>query len=356
MKVYVRIVTSKSTGLNQISDTQERRSADRRTRLRRLTDRQTAILELVSTGLENKEIAHQLGISEQAVKEHVSNLLRLLSAPNRAALGDAAATRRFVGTADLDPEWLRVLFLDAPVFVALLEGPEHRFVVVNEAYRRAAGPRTLEGRTFREAFPDLDEQGISRLLDEAFETGEPRRAMDQPARWYRERPDEPTPGYFTLLIQPMRRADGTIGGVVFFAIDVTEQVNANNAAKQITDEREAILAQLPSGVLVVDPKGAILTINEAGQRILPFEPDGVTKPWEILELRELDSGRALEREERPLVRALSGTRSPEADYLGLNALTGQRIALRISAAPLFAASGEVRGAVAVFTEIARPDS
>jgi DNA-binding CsgD family transcriptional regulator len=342
--------------VSQISDVRERRQGERRSQLRRLTDRQTAILELVATGLENKEIAHQLGISEQAVKEHVSNLLRLLSAPNRAALGDAAATRRFVGTADLDPEWLHVLFLDAPVFVALLEGREHRFIAVNEAYRKAAGPRALVGRTFREAFPDLDENGIVRLLDQAFATGEPRRSIHQPARWYLEGSAEPTPGFLTVVIQPMRRSDGTVGGVVFFAIDVTEQVNANHKTRQITDEREAILAQLPSGVIVVDRTGSILTINDAGQRILPFEPDGVTKPWEVLELRDLETGRELKRDDRPLVRALGGTRSPETDYLGVNVLTGHRFPLRISAAPLFAPGGDVRGAVAVFTEIARPDS
>src|SRR5713226_8693782 len=100
----------------------------RNTRGRRLTDRQTAVLELVATGLGNKEIGHELGISEQAVKEHVSNLLRLLAAPNRAALGDAAATLRMVGTTDVAPEWLGLLFLRAPLMIALLEGPEHRFI------------------------------------------------------------------------------------------------------------------------------------------------------------------------------------------------------------------------------------
>jgi len=167
--------------VSQISDTQERRRGDRRSHGRRLTDRQAAILELVATGLENKEIAHQLGISEQAVKEHVSNLLRALAAPNRAALGDAAATRRFVGTANVDPEWLSVLFVNAPVHIALFEGAEHRFVAVNETYRSSAGPRELLGRTFREAFPDLDESGIVRLLEEAFATGESRPAPELPA-------------------------------------------------------------------------------------------------------------------------------------------------------------------------------
>ncbi len=343
--------------LRQFSDAQDRRRGDRRTRGRRLTDRQASILELVATGLENKEIAHQLGISEQAVKEHVSNLLRLLSAPNRAALADAAATRRFVGTSDLDPGWLSVLFLDAPALIALLEGPEHRFVAANETYRRAAGPRELDGRTFREVFPDLDETGLVRYLTDAFTTGEPQRAAEVPARWYRAQDAAaPDPGYLTLLVQPMRTADGAVGGVVFFAIDVTEQHEAHEAARQRTAERRAILAQLPSGVIVVDGAGVVREINDAGQRILQltFDPNGQTAPWQILELRDLKTRAPLEREQRPLMRALAGRESPERDYLGVNALTGEEIALRISAAPLFASDGTVRGATAVFTQISRP--
>lgn len=172
-----------------------------------MTDRQASILELVANGLENKEIAFRLGISEQAVKEHVSNLLRLLSAPNRAALADAAATRRFVGTSDLDPAWLSVLFLDAPVRIALLEGPEHRFVAVNDAYRTWAGPRELERRAFREAFPDPDDADLERAMDDAFNTGEPRRVALGAGR---------------VIVQPMRIADGSVGGVAIFAIDTTE--------------------------------------------------------------------------------------------------------------------------------------
>ena len=40
--------------------------------------------------------------SEQAVKEHVSRLLQRFAVTNRAALGDAAATMRFVGTFAID--------------------------------------------------------------------------------------------------------------------------------------------------------------------------------------------------------------------------------------------------------------
>jgi len=345
------------TTLRRFSDAGDRRHGDRRMHGRRLTDRQASILEFVASGLENKEIAHRLGISEQAVKEHVSNLLRLLSAPNRAALADAAATRRFVGTSDLDPGWLSVLFLDAPALIALLEGPEHRFVAVNDAYRRAAGPRELEGRAIREVFPELNEAGIVRYLDEAFETGEPRSAVDVAARWYRQpEADAATPGRVTCLVHPMRTADGSVGGVVLFAIDVTAEHDAHEAVRQRSAEWRAILAQLPSGVIVVDSAGIVREINDAGQRILQvtFDPDGKTAPWQILELRDLKTRAPLDRGDRPLMRALAGRESPERDYLGVNALTGEEMVLRISAAPLFELDGTVRGATAVFTLISRP--
>jgi len=326
----------------------------RRTRGRRLTDRQTAVLELVASGLGNKEIAHELGISEQAVKEHVSNLLRLLAAPNRAALGDAAATLRVVGTTEVAPEWLGLLFLHAPLHVALLEGDAHRFIAVNDAYRRAAGPRELIGRTFREVFPDLNEAGVVRLIDEAYRTGEPQSAPAVPAHWYRESTDHTSLGYFSTMVQPMRHADGSVGGVAFFAIDVTDEVEARNAARDISDERQAILDQLPSGVVTVDAEGIVMGINATGREILGVGDEIVGRTaWETLTFVG-DGDAPLDAERRPLRRALNGARVDASDYRAKVAATGKPVDLRISAAPLFDARGKVRGAVAVFTLLTRP--
>jgi DNA-binding NarL/FixJ family response regulator len=50
----------------------------------RLTDRELEVLRLVVTGLRNKEIAAELGISENTVKFHLRNILDKLHAQNRA--------------------------------------------------------------------------------------------------------------------------------------------------------------------------------------------------------------------------------------------------------------------------------
>lgn len=53
-------------------------------RLNTLTGRQKMVLTILTEGLPNKVIAHQLGISETTVKAHVGEILRKLKVYNRA--------------------------------------------------------------------------------------------------------------------------------------------------------------------------------------------------------------------------------------------------------------------------------
>lgn len=50
-----------------------------------LTDREMGVLQLIATGLSNKQIAGQLFISEETVKVHIRNLLRKLNVHSRVA-------------------------------------------------------------------------------------------------------------------------------------------------------------------------------------------------------------------------------------------------------------------------------
>jgi DNA-binding NarL/FixJ family response regulator len=57
-----------------------------------LTIREQQIVPLIGRGLANKEIANQLGLSEQTVKNHVHRILRKVGAEDRLGISDALLT------------------------------------------------------------------------------------------------------------------------------------------------------------------------------------------------------------------------------------------------------------------------
>jgi two-component system NarL family response regulator len=59
------------------------RAADEQARTPRLTDRELQVLALVARGLSNREVAEQLFISENTVKNHVRNILEKLQLHSR---------------------------------------------------------------------------------------------------------------------------------------------------------------------------------------------------------------------------------------------------------------------------------
>ena len=74
-----------------------------------LTPRQELVLELLSKGLMNKEIAHRLHVTEKTVKNYMTELMLKLKARNRVEAALIARERRAAAHESVDPEaWSRV--------------------------------------------------------------------------------------------------------------------------------------------------------------------------------------------------------------------------------------------------------
>lgn len=208
-----------------LSSSDGRSGHDRRDTDLHLTPREREVLALVLRGAQNKEIASQLGQSEQSVKEHVSDLLRKFGVPNRAALGEAGAHLDLVGPALLERSWFPQLFRTASVLIAVTRGPSHLYVAVNQAFAKSVG-RDVVGQTMREAFPELVGSGYFEVADRVYRGGESVVAHEAPALWDRGSGAKLT--YTDAVLQALRSEDGAVEGLVFFGIDVTEQVHARS--------------------------------------------------------------------------------------------------------------------------------
>ncbi|MFB0537571.1 MAG: response regulator [Anaerolineae bacterium] len=67
-----------------------------------LSPREMEILQLIAQGYSNKEIAHELGISRQTVKNHMTSILRKLSVNDRTQAALYALQRGWIRLQDLD--------------------------------------------------------------------------------------------------------------------------------------------------------------------------------------------------------------------------------------------------------------
>src|ERR1700742_1217260 len=73
---------------------------------------------------------------------------------------------------EAERQGLKRMFEQAPGFIAMASGPEHRFTMVNEAYRALVAGRDVVGKTVTEAHPEVVEQGFVKLLDQVYASGE----------------------------------------------------------------------------------------------------------------------------------------------------------------------------------------
>lgn len=146
-----------------------------------------------------------------------------------------AAERRYRGVAGEIAEW-RGLLEQAPGFVAVSRGPEHRFVFTNAAYRRLLGERPLDGKTVREAVPEVERQGLIALLDRVYASGEPYVGRRSRIALAQEGSGELRDAWLDFIFQPIRDGAGEVWGIFLRGHDVTDQVEAEERQQLLMNE------------------------------------------------------------------------------------------------------------------------
>ncbi len=116
------------------------------------------------------------------------------------------------------------LFSDAPSSMGVLRGPDHVFEIVNPLYLELIGKKDIIGKTFKEVLPEAVDQGFIDILDSVYKTGKTFSSSEMLIKLDTLGTGQLVDKYLNFMYQAHRTEKNIIDGILFFAIDVTEQV------------------------------------------------------------------------------------------------------------------------------------
>ena len=139
------------------------------------------------------------------------------------------------------------VFEQAPGFIAITTGSDHRFEFVNESCRRLTGPRAFLGRAARDVFPDLAGQPFFDLLDKTYASGERFIARSILIRLQVTPGAEPSERFLDFIYEPVRDATGAVTGLFVEGSDVTES-HLSREALRASEGRFRALAHATTNI------------------------------------------------------------------------------------------------------------
>ena len=254
--------------------------------------------------------AEQTSVSE-AIEAHSKWLAdenKQLQADNEQIKASASVDRqrRDVSESALrqNEEWLRLFIEYAPAAIAMFDN-QMRYIAVSNRWKvDYQTPGNLIGRSHYEVHPDLPEHfksvHLRALAGEELSAGEdmvPR--PDGSVRWMK------------WEVHPWRKPDGTIGGIMISAEDVSAEVKAREAVRQSEARLTRVLNQLAEGIVLSNASGDLIYWNAAALKMHGYKSldecrAHVSQFTSTFELWTIDGKRKLSLEEWPLPRILRG--------------------------------------------------
>ncbi|QKG56887.1 PAS domain-containing protein [Hymenobacter sp. BRD128] len=139
---------------------------------------------------------------------------------------------------------LRELFEQAPVAIAVFQGPQYLIEFANPAVCRLWGrtPQQALHTPLFEQLPEAAGQGFEQLLDGVMATGVPHVAHELMVLIDRDGRRDTV--YLNFVYQPLRNAEGQSIGVTMVATEVTEQVAARRQVQALNEELQAANQEL----------------------------------------------------------------------------------------------------------------
>ncbi|CUH39557.1 Blue-light-activated histidine kinase 1 [Jannaschia seosinensis] len=163
---------------------------------------------------------------------------------------------------------MKRMFDASPVFIAIFEGPEHRYVYSNPLNDRIVGGRNLIGLPLLEAMPELEGQQVIEYFDRVYHTGERQAASEVCVSFDRNGDGQVEDLWIGHSLDPVLDGSGNVTGVISFGYELTEQIEARRRAEASERDKTLLLAELQHRV-----KNSLATVRAVSRLLLPGAED-----------------------------------------------------------------------------------
>jgi PAS domain S-box-containing protein len=239
----------------------------------------------------------------------------------------------------------------APGFIAMLEGPEHRFALANAAYRRLIGREDVIGKTVREALPEVEEQGFVAMLDRVYASAEPHIGRAVPIHLARRAGRPAELRRVDFIYQPVTEA-GAVTGIFVEGFDVTEaqeetveRARAEEALRASRRELELLADALPVLVSYMDADVRYQFVNKIYEAWFPWRREDIQGK----SVREVVGEAAYAAVAHHIEAALAGKRVSFEQFMPYKA--GRHRHVRVEYVPRTGADGSAEGIYALVQDI-----
>jgi two-component system, chemotaxis family, CheB/CheR fusion protein len=151
----------------------------------------------------------------------------------------------------------------SPSLILILKGENLTIEVANDSMIEKLGKgRDIIGKQILTIAPELIEQGLAKMLEEVYRTGNPAYGNELPVFLFRNGVKELS--YFTFGFQAQRNVHGKIDGVAVIAQVVTTEALLNNKIKASEAQFRMLVLQAPVAICVLRGENYIIeVINES---------------------------------------------------------------------------------------------
>ncbi|WP_224997813.1 PAS domain S-box protein [Cesiribacter sp. SM1] len=157
---------------------------------------------------------------------------------------------------------LERFLMEAPAIICVHSGPDFIFEFVNPQYQRVFPGRQLLGKPLLEGLPELADQPIWPIVQRVYQTGETYVGNEvlMPLASHDGGPLQNN--YYTFIYQARFNAENQVDGIMVFAYDVTQQVQARKVLEESAARLNFMADAMPQKVWTAKANGDVDYFNQ----------------------------------------------------------------------------------------------